>query len=100
MLRGSQGAIGCPCSLRELRALFFQRARAEVHALLSTQRLRKGIATPHPTNLRKVFKGNRYKRGNTDTRGRKRMHTRANVLKMNATRKGSIQKTKDERAIR
>ena len=94
MLRDLQGAIRCPRSLRELRVILSQRTRAEVHCFLSKKRLRKGIATPHLTNLRKVIKRKRYKNGKAETRGRKRTYTRAKVLKIYATRKRFIQKTK------
>ena len=60
-----------------------------MQALLSKQRFRKCMAKSQLTNLRKVLKGKRYKRGRTEARDRKCTYTRANVLKMNATARSS-----------
>ena len=48
------------------------------------------MATPHLTNLRKVHKAKRYKRGKTEPRSRKCTYTWATVSKMMAARKELI----------
>ena len=71
-----------------------------MHELLRKQRARKGMKTPHLTNIRKVLKGNRYKRGKTETRGRKMKFTKANVFAMNKARKALTKTNKNEREVR
>ena len=58
------------------------------------------MKTLHLTNTRKVLKGNRYKRGKTETRGRKMKYTKANVFAMNKARKALIKTNKNEREVR
>ena len=72
----------------------------EVHGLLAKQRARKGLATPDLTNLRKVIKGKTYKRGHTETRGRKLKLTKKWVDTLNAARKRLIKKTNNHREVR
>ena len=45
---------------------------AEIHTWLETRRGRRGIPAPNITNIRKVLKGQSYRRGHVQTRGRKR----------------------------
>ena len=61
---------------------------------------KKGVDTPHLTNLRKALKGKRYKRGRAETRGKKAAYTRPMVLRMDAKRKELIMKSSNEREVR
>ena len=71
-----------------------------IHGLLAVQRARKGMATPDLTNVRKVIKGKTYKRGRTETRGRKLKFTKKWVDTLNTTRKRLIKKTNNNREVR
>ena len=70
-----------------------------MHALLSKQRFRKDMATPHLTNLCAVLQGKRYKRGMAEARGRKCTYTRSNVLRANPARKVLIKKANNDREV-
>jgi len=72
----------------------------EIHRLLTTRRARRDMVAPGLTNLRKVIKGLTYKRGRTETRGRKRKLSKKWVHKLNATRKSLIKKTNNHREVR
>ena len=72
----------------------------EIHGLLTTQRARKDMAAPDLTNLRKVIKGQTYKRGGKETRGRKRKLTKKWVSTLDATRKTLLKNTSNNREIR
>ena len=41
---------------------------SEIHAWVETTRGRRGIAAPNITNIRKVLKGQSYRRGKVETR--------------------------------
>ena len=71
-----------------------------IHKWLKALRDKKGVDTPHLTNLRKALKGTRYKRGRVETRGKKKTYTRPMVLRMDAKRKELIKKSNNEREVR
>ena len=71
-----------------------------IHQWLKALREKKGVDTPHLTNLRKALKGKRYKRGRVETRGKKATYTRPMVLRMDAKRKELIKKSNNEREVR
>lgn len=71
----------------------------EIHEKLSKRRARKNIASPNLTNVRKALKGKTYQRAKVETRGRKRVLTKKQVLKVNSTRKKLITEAKGEREI-
>ena len=68
-----------------------------MQALLSKQRFRKCMAKSQLTNLRKVLKGKRYKRGGTEARDRQCTYTRANVWKMTAAARSSSRRATGRR---
>lgn len=71
----------------------------QIHDRLTTRRDRKGVPTPSLPNLRKALKGNTYKRGVAETRGAKKVLTRANALALNRARKDLIKKAGAEREV-
>ena len=66
----------------------------EVHEKLSRHRAARGVVAPNLTNVRKALKGLTYKCGVEETRGRPRLLTRADVLKMNRLRLKMISDSK------
>ena len=73
---------------------------AEVHSWISARRARKGILAPNITNIRKALKGNTYRRGITETRGRKRALSAHVVRHMNQTRRSLIRTAGGNREVR
>ena len=71
----------------------------QIHEKLSKCRARKNIVCPDLTNIRKSLKGQTHRRGKVETRGRKRVLTKKQVLKVNSTRKKLIKEAKGEREI-
>ena len=71
-----------------------------IHKWLKALRDKKGVDTPHLTNLRKALKGKRYKRGRVETRCKNAAYTRPMVLRMDAKRKELIKKSSNEREVR
>ena len=69
---------------------------AEIHEWLSTSRGRSGIAAPNITNVRKALKGQSYRRGKKETRGRNRKLSRRTVMKLNAMRQHLIETLNNE----
>jgi len=63
---------------------------AGIHQALSAQRARKKIVAPHITNARKALKGNTYKRGRKETRGRRVKYSKKMVLRMDTARKDLV----------
>ena len=66
----------------------------EVHEKFSRHRAARGVVAPNLTNVRKALKGLTYKCGVEETRGRPRLLTRADVLKMNRLRLKMISDSK------
>ncbi len=71
-----------------------------VHKVLKAQRGKKNIQAPHLTNLRKVLKGKRYRRGRQETRGKMPKYYRAMVLRMDQKRKELINTADNQREVR
>ena len=69
---------------------------SEIHSWLASKREGDGIAAPNLTNVRKALKGQSYRRGQVETRGRKRKLSRRVVLKLDTTRKQLIEKANNE----
>ena len=72
---------------------------AGIHQALSAQRARKKIAAPHITNVRKALKGNTYKRGRKETRGRRAKYSKKMVLRMDKARKDLAKKVSSGREV-
>jgi hypothetical protein len=66
---------------------------------LTKARERKGLGAPGLHVVQRALKGKTFRRGVTETRGRKKMLTRNNVKKLNSVRKDLIKKAKGEREI-
>ena len=64
----------------------------QVHAWLLDARTARGVETPNLTNVRKALKGVSYRRGQVETRGRKRKLSRRAVLKLDAARTELIER--------
>ena len=71
----------------------------EIHAWLEAKRGQEDIAAPNVTNVRKALKGQSFRRGQVETRGRKRKLSRRVVLKLDRTRKELIEKAKNEKEV-
>ena len=65
-----------------------------VFDMLQNARRRQGVAMVNITVVRRFLKGTTHKRGKEETRGRKRIYSRRNVLSMNAARRKYIKGTK------
>ena len=74
-------------------------APTEIHEKLVHRRAKKQIAAPSLPNLRKVLKGQSYKRGKVETRGRPRTFTLAKLRTINAKRKGIIKKAAGQKEV-
>ena len=72
---------------------------AGIHQALSAQRARKKIAAPHITNVRKALKGNTYKRGRKETRGRRAKYSKKMALRMDKARKDLAKKVSSGREV-
>ena len=71
----------------------------EIHKKLVTKRGTNGMKSPTLCNVWKVLKGKTYKRGSTETRGRPKTLTTAQLRKIYKTREELILKTKGEEEI-
>ena len=65
-----------------------------VFDMLQNARRRQGVAMVNITVVRRFLKGGTHKRGKEETRGRKRIYSRRNVLSMNAARRKYVKGTK------
>ena len=63
----------------------------EIHAWLAAKRGGEGTPAPNLTNVRKALKGQSYRRGQVETRGRKRKLSRRVVQKLDTTRVAMIE---------
>jgi hypothetical protein len=59
----------------------------------------KGVAAPHLTSFRKVLKGQTFKRGRVETRGRPQAFTAQALRKIDQVRKDLIKKAKGEMEV-
>ena len=59
----------------------------------------KGVAAPHLTLFRKVLKGQTFKRGRVETRGRPQAFTAQALRKIDQVRKDLIKKAKGEMEV-
>ena len=64
----------------------------QIHKWLVRTRKQKGIRAQDLTNVRKVLKGNTYKRGAVETRGPKRVLSKKQISKLNSVRKKLLKK--------
>ena len=67
-----------------------------VHEKLVKQRTKKRMEAPTLRNLRKILKGETYRRGVVETRGRKEKLTRRNVQALDKARKNLIEDAESE----
>jgi hypothetical protein len=75
-------------------------APVQVHEKLLAWRTRRGLDCPDLTNVRRVLRGESYRQGLVETRGKKRLITRRQVLAMNAKRKELVKKAEGEHEVR
>jgi hypothetical protein len=75
------------------------KAPVEVHRRLKAQRDRVGKDTPTLWNVRRIIKGQTYRQGGTEARGRKRKATRRSVVAMDKARKTLIREAKGEKEV-
>ena len=68
----------------------------QIHTWFEKARRRQGIESPNLTNVRKLLKGNTYKGNVLEVRGRKRILTRKQILKLNTVRKSLLKKADGE----
>ena len=71
----------------------------QIHKWLVRTRKQKGIRAQDLTNVRKVLKGNTYKRGAVETRGPKRVLSKKQILKLNSVRKKLLKKADSEKRV-
>ena len=71
----------------------------QIHAKFAARRARSHTDAPALNNLRRVLKGETYKQGLCETRGRKRKLTAVAVRKLNKTRKELIKKAGGEEEV-
>ena len=71
----------------------------EIHAALEKKRSARGISAPSLPNLRRVIKGQTYKRGRVERRGRKPKVTARQAHAMNNHRRALIQKADGEKEV-
>jgi hypothetical protein len=72
----------------------------QVHEKLLAWRTRRGLDCPDLANVRRVLRGESYRQGLVETRGKKRLLTRRQVLAMNSKRKELIKKAEGEHEVR
>ena len=77
-----------------------QKKILDVYEKLKQRRARRGVAMPHLTAFRKALKGETFKRGRVETRGRKKLLTRKKLQRINTCRKELIKKANGEKEIR
>jgi hypothetical protein len=77
-----------------------QKKVLDVYEKLKQRRARRGVAMPHLTAFRKALKGETFKRGRVETRGRKKLLTRKKLQRINTCRKELIKKANGEKEIR
>eukprot|EP00973_Karenia_brevis_P064946 9019312-Karenia_brevis.AAC.1 len=67
---------------------------------MKKDRAKRGLATPCLMRFRLTLRVKTYKRGQAETRGRKRIYSRAWVDKLNKTRKHLTKRAAGEREVR
>jgi hypothetical protein len=72
----------------------------QVYTKLTARRARRHVAAPDLTNIRRVLRGETYRQGIVETRGRKKILSRRQVRSMNTKRKLLIKKAKGEHEVR
>ena len=83
-----------------LRGLLGQgHAPVTIYQRFVAKRARQGVPAPTLGNLRRALKGVTYKQGMSETRGRKKVLTRAKVRAMNKARKELIATAKGQREV-
>ena len=70
------------------------KSAVEIWSILAKRRRARGVAMMNVTAIRRFVRGKTHRRGKVETRGRRRIFTRKNVLAMDATRKKFIKRTK------
>lgn len=75
------------------------RTPIEIAAWLAAHRRRKGIVPPNLTAVRRVLHGQSYRRGQPETRGRKRKLSQKQVRKLNQVRKSLLKKAGSESKV-
>ena len=71
----------------------------QIHGRLVAQRARKDMAAPSLPNVRKVLKGQTYRQGLAETRGRKKKLSSAHVNAMDKARQDLIRKAKGQHEV-
>lgn len=85
---------------RALQAMARKSTSLQIYDLLERARVRRGIQMVNLTVVRRFLKGATHKRGAKETRDRKRIYSRRNVLTMNAARRKFIQATKGTKQVK
>ena len=75
------------------------RTPIEIAAWLAAHRRRKGIVPPNLTAVRRVLHGQSYRRGQPETRVRKRKLSQKQVRKLNQVRKSLLKKAGSESKV-
>ena len=70
------------------------KSAVEIWNVLAKKRRARGVDMMNVTAIRRFLRGKTHRRGMVETRGRKPIFTRKNVLAMDATRKKFIKKTR------
>jgi hypothetical protein len=90
-------------SKQELDRVFtlFAKGEATTQILerITARRAKRGVEAPMLGAIQRALKGNTFKRGVKETRGRKRKLSKANTRQLDKTRKELIQKAKGEEEI-
>jgi len=73
---------------------------AQIHHKVAALRARRSMASPDLTSVRRALRGESFRSGLVETRGRKRLLTLRKVRALNATRKQLIKKAKGEYEVR
>ena len=75
------------------------RTTGQIRDALAAQRARRHVAPPDLTTIRRALRGETFRRGLLETRGRKAKLTRIATRRLNSARKSLIQKAQGEREV-
>ena len=77
-----------------IMAVVKKKSTKQIFDIIKLKREKEDVAMVDITNLRRFLRGHIHKRGAKETRGRKTIYSRKNVLTMNAARRKFIKTTK------
>ena len=81
-------------------AMVKKKSVAQIHDMLAKRRHHTGVSMVNITVVRRFVRGKTHHRGGVETRGRKRVLTRRNVLAMDSARRKLIKATRGEQRLK